>query len=160
MCELSDFIYSIEIKYPFPWAPTMLRELYRIVEEYGVSENVIVGSFWPDVIAYFDNHYAEKMYRYAGAFEIFDLYRSYYYNEDLSDKDIGYIAMSLPYYEDDGKMLIANLGKSGFIDYAHKFGIAMHYWTVDNQTDIIALRDAGADLLMCDNPGRAYHIIH
>jgi glycerophosphoryl diester phosphodiesterase len=158
--RLYDFIYSIEIKYPHPWAPKMLKEVYRIVEENDLSENVIIGSFWPDVILYFDRHYGGKMHRYAGMFEILDLYRSYYLKEDLSNKDFGYIAMSLPYYEDDGKQLVANLGISGFIDYAHKYGIAMHYWTVDSKTDAEALRDAGADLLMCDNPQNVYNYVH
>jgi glycerophosphoryl diester phosphodiesterase len=60
----------------------------------------------------------------------------------------------MPYYWDDGKLLVANLGSTSFIDYAHKYGISMQYWTVNKAEDAQALVAAGADLIMTDYPDR------
>ncbi len=146
--------YIIEIKYPHPWAPTIVDGIYELMEEYDLADRVIVASFWPDVSAYIDSKYEGKMNRSANPFEIVDLYGSYTRNEDLSEADIKYTALQVPYYWDDGILLIANLGKTGFIDYAHKYGISMQYWTVNNADDAKYLAEAGADLLMTDYPDR------
>lgn len=154
------FRYIIEVKYPHPWAPKIVDGIYTLINEYGISERVIVASFWPDVSAYIDNNYAGKINRSANPFEIVDLYGCYTRNDDLSRENFKYVALQLPYYWDDGKLLVANLGKTGFIDYAHKYGISMQYWTVNNTDDAKALAEAGADLLMTDYPDRIRNALY
>ena len=60
----------------------------------------------------------------------------------------------MPYYWDDGRLMVANLGQTGFIDYAHKYGISAQYWTVNKPEDARQLAESGADLLMTDYPDR------
>ena len=146
--------YIIEVKYPHPWAPKIIDGIYELMNKYDVTDRVIVASFWPDVSLYIDNHYAGEMNRSANPFEIVDLYGCYTRNDDLSRENFKYVALQMPYYWDDGKLLVANLGKTGFIDYAHKYGISMQYWTVNSADDARALAQAGADLLMTDYPDR------
>ena len=146
--------YIIEIKYPHPWAPTIVDGIYELMQEYDLADRVIVASFWPDVSAYIDSEYEGRMNRSANPFEIVELYGSYTRNEDLSEADIKYTALQVPYYWDNGILLVANLGKTEFIDYAHKYGISMQYWTVNNADDAKYLAKAGADLLMTDYPDR------
>lgn len=146
--------YIIELKYPHPWAPEIVDGIYEMMTEYGMSDRVIVASFWPDVSSYIDRKYDGKINRSANPFEIVDLYGCYIRNDDLSSEDFKYMALQLPYYWDDGKLLVANLGKTGFIDYAHKYGISMQYWTVNSADDAKALAASGADLLMTDYPDR------
>lgn len=146
--------YIIEIKYPHPWAPKIVDGIYEMMAEYNLGDRVIVASFWPDVSAYIDNNYSGKINRSANPFEIVDLYGCYTRNEDLSEEKFKYVALQMPYYWDDGKLLVANLGKTDFIDYAHKYGISMQYWTVNKPEDAKALAKSGADLLMTDYPDR------
>ncbi len=148
------FRYIIELKYPHPWAPKIVDGIYEMMEQYDLGDRVIVASFWPDVSYYIDNHYPGKINRSANPFEIVDLYGCYTRNDDLSNEEIKYAALQMPYYWDDGKLLVGNLGKAGFIDYAHKYGISMQYWTVNKKEDAQALAEAGADLLMTDYPDR------
>ncbi len=146
--------YIIEIKYPHPWAPKIVDGIYELMQKYDMADRVIVASFWPDVSMYIDAKYAGKINRSANPFEIVDLYSSYLRDEELDKEAIKYTALQMPYYWDDGKLLVANLGKASFIDYAHKYGISMQYWTVNNAEDAKALAAAGADLLMTDYPDR------
>ncbi len=146
--------YIIEIKYPHPWAPKIVDGIYELMCEYDMLDRVIVASFWPDVSSYIDKTYGGEINRSANPFEIVELYGCYMRNEDLSGKEFKYTALQMPYYWKEEMLLVANLGKTGFIDYAHKYGISMQYWTVNNPDDARALAAAGADLLMTDYPER------
>ena len=146
--------YIIEVKYPTPWAPKIVDGIYELMQEYDMADRVIVASFWPDVSMYIDAKYAGEINRSANPFEIVGLYSSYLRDEELDKDSIKYTALQMPYYWDDGKLLLGNLGKASFIDYAHKYGISMQYWTVNNADDAKALANAGADLIMTDYPDR------
>lgn len=146
--------YIIEIKYPAPWAPTIVDGIYEMMQEYDLGDRVILASFWPDVSAYIDETYGDEINRSANPFEIIDFYGCYTRNDDLSNEDIKFEALQLPYYWDDGLLLLGNFGKAEFIDYAHKYGVSVQYWTVNNADDARALSAAGADLLMTDYPDR------
>ena len=150
------YMYTIEIKYPHPWAPKMVDKLYTILKERNLTDRVIVASFWPDVHKYIKDNYSDKLLRSADPIEILNLYNSYLKNEDLSKSDISYCVLQIPYYEDDGRMLVGNLGKSDFIAYAHKYNIAVQYWTVNDAQDMLDLKTAGADAVMSDHPDRVY----
>lgn len=148
------FRYIIEVKYPHPWAPKIVDGIYELMQTYDIGDRLIIGAFWPDVSAYIDMRYGGKISRSANPFEIVDFYGCYTRNDDLSKEKFKFAALQLPYYWDDGKLLLANLGKASFIDYAHKYGISVQYWTVNRTDDAQALAKAGADLLMTDYPDR------
>lgn len=155
-----DYLYSIEIKYPFPWGPSMVNKLYTILNDRGLTGRAVIGSYWADVTNYIDTHYTGKLNRFASIMECLELYSSYYYNEDLSGKDIPYTALSLPYYEDDGYFLAGKSGEAGFIGYMHRYGLSACYWTVNSSEDIAALTAAGADVIMTDYPANVYNFIY
>ena len=149
------FRYIVEVKYPHPWAPKLVDGIYDLLTRYDMADRVIVASFWPDVSSYIDHHYRGKINRSANPFEIVDLYGCYTRNDDLSKEDFKYTALQMPYYWENGKVLmIGNLGRASFIDYAHKYGLSVQYWTVDRADDARLLAASGADLLMTDYPDR------
>ena len=154
-----EFRYIIEIKYPFPWAPKMINQLYTILSERNMTDRVIVGSFWNDVGHYIDRHYAGKLMRSANPFEIVDFFGCAMRDEELNKEDIKFMSLQLPYYWDNGLLLVSNLGKTKLIDYAHKYGISVQYWTVDKPEDAETLIYNGADVLMTDHPERIFDIL-
>jgi len=154
------FSYIIEVKYPYPWMSKMVDELYKILEERDLCDRVIIGSFWNDVSRYIDNHYAGKLLRSANPAEIIDFYGCFTRNEELNADDIKFMALQLPYYWKDDKLLLGNLGRTEFIDYAHKYGISVQYWTVDTEQNIRDLYIGGADMLMTNHPKRVEKVIN
>ena len=148
------FTYIIEVKYPIHWARRIVDGIYDMITEYDMADRVIVASFWPDVTAYLDSKYEGKINRSANPFEIVDFYGSYTRNEDLDPDDIKFMCLQMPYYWDDGKLLVGNLGKASFIDYIHRYGLSAQYWTINRPDDAKFLAEAGADLLMTDYPER------
>ena len=148
------FRYIVEVKYPHPWAPKLVDGIWDLIEQYDMADRVVAASFWPDVSKYIDRHFAGRMQRSANPFEIVDLYGCYTRGDDLSNEDFKYTALQMPYYWENGKLKVGNLGRAGFIDYAHKYGLSVQYWTIDRPDDARALAAAGADLLMTNYPDR------
>ncbi len=148
------FRYVIEVKYPIHWGRAIVDGIYEMMQEYDMADRVIVASFWPDVTAYIDSEYGDKISRSANPFEIVDFYGCYTRNEELKAEDIKFECLQMPYYWDDGKLLVGNLGKASFIDYAHKYNLSVQYWTINRPDDAKLLAAAGADLLMTDYPDR------
>lgn len=149
------FSYVVEIKYPHPWMPTMVDNLYEILSERGLCDRVIIGSFWNDTSHYIDNHYSGKLLRSANPAEIINFYGSFARGEKLRTQDIKFMSLQIPYYWDHNLLLLGNLGKTEFIDYAHQYGISVQYWTVDKEQDVKDLYIGGADMIMTDHPERA-----
>ncbi len=148
------YTYTVEVKYPYPWAPDMVDGIYKLLVKYDLTERVIVGSFWNDVTNYIDKNYSGKIMRSANPFEIVDFYGRFKRNEEIKEGEIKFMALQMPYYETKGVMYIGNLGRTDFMEYAHKYGISVQYWTVSNVDDAKALTLGGADVLMTDYPDR------
>lgn len=175
LTEIVDYIeseapgkykYTMEVKYPHPWAPQMVDKLYGILAQRNMLDRVIVASFWPDVNDYITRKYDGKIIRAGGVFEAMDLYAHFKLGDKIDTSKLKYSVLQLPFYYDDmplsdlfGKeperiKLIGNLGSADFIEYCHKNNIAVQFWTVSTQADMLELRLAGADAVMTDHPDR------
>ena len=154
------FRYTVEIKYPLPWAAIMLDRLYKILHERQLENRVIVASYWPDVAVQLDVFYAGKMLRSANPMEIIELYGCFKRGADLSREKLPYMALQMPYYWWHGeRLLFGNFGDTAFIDYCHKYGLSVQFFTVNNRDDMQDLVRGGADVLMTDHPDRAFDAI-
>ena len=153
-----QFRYILEIKFPFPWAPKMIDKLYQILDERHMTDRVIVASFWPDVSHYIDLRYGGKMLRSANPLEVLDFYGCFKRGVDLSNEKFPFMALQMPYYRKNDRLLLANLGQTEFIDYAHQYGISVQYYTLSERDDIRDLYIGGADVLMTNNPGKVYSV--
>lgn len=143
--------YILEIKYPAPLANKMLKKLYGILEERGLCDKVIIGSFWPSVSRIIDRKYSGKLMRSANPLEIIDFYGCYRRNLDLSKEKFKYMSLQLPYYWKHGKLTLACFGETGLIDYAHQYGISVQYWTVNRSCDVKDLYLGGADVIIANH---------
>ena len=54
---------------------------------------------------------------------------------------------------------VVRLGTKQIVDYAHRYNIAVQYWTINDPEEIARLNDIGADAIISDTPDIAYKII-
>lgn len=150
-----QYRYIMEIKYPAPWAHRILKKVYDALTVRQMTDRVILGSYWPSVSRIIDRQYAGMLLRSANPLEIIDFYGCFFRGEDLSGEDIPFMALQLPYYWKNDRLLLANFGQTAFMDYAHRFGISVQYWTISRTADMQDLTRGGADVLMTNHPERA-----
>lgn len=148
-----QFNYIIEIKNDGELGNEAMQILYDTMIKYGILNRTVVGTFNKSVSEYMDAHCPDVI-RSAGIAEVLDFYFSCMFNVDLSKKNVKYKVLQIPY-----KSHVINLGKKAIIDYAHKYGIAVQYWTINKAKDIQALTEMGADAIITDDPKLAYNLI-
>ena len=77
---------------------------------------------------------------------------------DLDEINPTYVALQIPYGNSAAKGII-NLGTKKVINYAHKYDIAVQYWTINDADAVKYLTENGADCIMTDYPQMAFDAI-
>lgn len=149
-----DYKYIIDIKDGGKAGKKATDELYKILKEKGILKNVIVGTFQGEITKYIDKNYSDII-RSASVKEVIEFYLASKTNTPLNQKNIKYDVLQIP-----KKEYGINLGTSDLINKAHKYNIAVQYWTINSEEDIKDLIDKKADAIITDNPKLAYDIIH
>lgn len=153
------YYYIIEIKSPGITGMKAADKLYSIIKERSLEDRVIWATFLPDVGAYMERKYPD-MPRSAGIFEVLQFYIYCRMDWDLDDLNVSYVALQIPYGKSALSNLIPlNLGTRQLTNYAHKYNIAVQYWTINDPDDAVTLAKNGADCVMSDYPQRAYQAI-
>ncbi len=147
--------YIIEIKDGGEDGFRGVDELCRIVKERSLLDRVIFGTFQEEVSRYVDESHPELM-RSAGIKEVLYFYLSCLVNRDLGDKELPYVALQVP----ANQYFPIRLGTEKFINYAHRYNLAVQYWTINEEEEIRRLSELGADTIMSDYPDKAYRVIH
>lgn len=158
-----DYRFSIEIKSLFISGRKAADRLHEILVEKNLVGKTIVSTFVPSVKSYIIKNYPD-LQRAASAGEAIQFYFYCREGKDLNELNISYTVLHLPFginvmpKRNDGTQ-IANFGTREIINYAHKYNIAVQFWTVNNAEDMIYLRDNGADAIMTDYPDLACETI-
>ena len=145
--------YIIEIKDSGANGKKAMDKLYQTMVEYGIVNRTIIGTFNDDITKYLDEKYLDKITRSASIMEVLDFYFAFLYGDDLGE--VKYSVLQIPY-----KAFIYNFGTKAIIDYAHSYGIATQFWTINDAEQIAELQENGADAIITDYPSIAYEVIY
>ena len=148
--EYGEFRYIIEIKNSSKLGEKAADNLYATLKERGLLEDVVFGTFNQNVTDYVDEQYPD-MLRSSSICEVLDFWFAYLTGADLSKRGVGYCALQIPYSKS-----ISFLGNEGLIEYAHKYNIAVQFWTINESDDVEHLQSVGADCIMSDDPDMCY----
>lgn len=154
LSQKKEYSFIIEIKDGGDKGRKAADELYRILREKNILDRVIVGTFKGEITEYFDEKY-DDMLRSASISEVVRFYFASLFNVQLDKEDIKYDALQIPY-----KKFIFNLGTQEIINRAHMLDVAVQYWTINDEQQIIDLNSRGADAIISDNPEKAYNLIN
>ncbi len=149
-----DLNYIIEIKNKGKLGEKAMDLLYEEIVHFDIADRVILGTFNKNVSDYIDKKYP-SLIRSAGIAEVIEFYFCSIFNVDLSKKGINYKVLQIPYIP-----IAVNMGKKSIIDYAHYYGIAVQFWTINDAKKIDHLVSVGADAIITDCPDVAYEVIY
>ena len=157
-CGKKDYRYIIEIKSTGKNGMRAADKLYSIVTERNLKDKVIWASSKEFVSMYMEKTYPD-MPRSARTTEVILFYIYSRMGWNLNDADVSYIALQIPYGESCANNLV-NLGTREMINYAHKYDIAVQYWTINEPEDAELLVKNGADCIMSDYPQMIYDAVN
>ncbi|MBE6783636.1 MAG: hypothetical protein E7536_06455 [Ruminococcaceae bacterium] len=152
-----EYNYIIEIKSKGEDGKVAADELYRIIKEKGLEDRVIWATFNQEVTTYMTEKYPD-IPRSASIMEVLQFYIYARMDWDLNDAGVTYSALHIPYGSSAADGLI-NLGTRQVINYAHKYDIAVQFWTINDAESVEYLARNGADCVMTDYPDMAYEVL-
>ncbi len=145
--------YIIEIKNAGDTGRAAADVLYDTLVEYGCLERTIVGTFHNEITQYLDERYPD-MPRSAGVQECIKFYFCSLLNWKVDEDTFRFVALQIPTTD-----YVINLGTSRVINYAHRNGIAVQYWTINDPEEMARLQSIGADAIMTDVPDQAAGVL-
>ena len=146
-----DLNYIIEIKDGGKDGERAMDKLNKKMHEYNIVDKTIVGTFKDNVTRYIDKQYPDLI-RSASIIECVGVYYSFLYGTKPSvNCDVLQIPANLSWVHFDSK---------AFIDYCHKYGLAVQYWTINDVNLAGRLVEYGADAIITDNPKDIYSVIY
>ena len=150
-----EYNYIIEIKNGGELGKCGVDILYDVLVERNLLDSVIFGSFNEEVSHYVDEAHPDLM-RSATIKEVLEFWTAAL--TDRKDFNPSYSVLQIPF--NMPLRLVANLGTAQVINYAHSHGIAVQYWTINDESDMEYLYSVGADCIMTDYPDKLYNIIY
>ena len=145
--------YIIEIKNSGETGYRAADILYDTLVQFGALERTVVGTFHNEITAYVDTTYPD-MLRSAGFNECIEFYIYSLLNLPAKEGKFPFVALQIPTTD-----YTVNLGTSRVINYAHKNGIAVQYWTINDPAEMARLQSIGADAIMTDVPDQATMLV-
>ncbi|MBE6929366.1 MAG: phosphatase PAP2 family protein [Ruminococcaceae bacterium] len=148
-----EYRYIIEVKNSGSRGEQAADILYETLCRYDALDRTVVGTFHNEVTAYIDTAYPD-MLRSAGFNECIDFYLCSLLSLPVSPERFGFVALQIPTTD-----YVVNLGTSRVINYAHRYDIAVQYWTINDPAEMARLQSIGADAVMTDVPDAAAAVI-
>ena len=147
------FHYIIEIKNSGEVGYKAADILYETLVQFDALERTVVGTFHNEITAYMDTTYPD-MLRSAGFNEVIEFYIYSLLKLPASQDKWNFVALQIPTTD-----YTVNLGTSRLVNYAHKYDIAVQYWTINDPEEMAYLQSIGADAIMTDVPDRATMLV-
>ena len=147
--------YIIEIKDNGKRGKDAMDILYSVMEQYKITDRVIVGTFHQSVTSYIDKKYPQVT-RSASITDMLAFYYDFLYNVNIDGSKLGYSVLQIPM----GVKGYFDFATEAFVKYAHDHDVAVQYWTINDPEDVAFLRSIGADCIMTDNPEMASKVLN
>jgi glycerophosphoryl diester phosphodiesterase len=144
----NDMKIEIEIKDDNPPEKTeeIALKLWNLIEEYQMEDNILIGSFDQDILKTFEKFAKGRAAISAGRQEVKNFVVTHKFllrNLYVPKVDVFQIPVA-----DSG----FDLTDQRLIDGAHRLGMDIHYWTIDDPDTMEKLIDAGADGILTNRP--------
>jgi len=146
--NFKDIKIEIEIKDDNP--PERIEEiaskLWNLIEKYQMEEKILIGSFDQDILETFEKNAKGRTAISAGKQEVKKFVVTHKFllrNLYVPKVD----AFQIP-VKDSG----FDLTDQRLIDGAHRLGMDIHYWTIDDPKTMEKLIEAGADGILTNRP--------
>lgn len=141
--EFPNMQFNIDLKSPEPVA---VEILWKLIQQTRMHDQVLVGSFHHPVLAYFRRISGGTVATSATEREVWQL-AAEWVTGTFGLFPLKMDALQLPTRY--GKI---DLTHPRFIRAAHRQNLAVHYWTVNDPSEMKSLLQKGADGIMTDDP--------
>jgi glycerophosphoryl diester phosphodiesterase len=149
---LSDEVrFNVEIKERGPF--DLPRALLRFIEQQGIAERIVVAAERHELMREFRRHAQRRIATSASRRECLQFWFASRLRLTAFLR-LPYQALQIPVRAGNLTVVTPQL-----LDAAHREGLAVHVWTIDERAEMLRLLDLGVDGLMSDHPDRLRQVV-
>ena len=157
----SGIYYIIEIKDSNERGFKAADILVDLIKNYNLEEKVVIGTYNTEVEKYLNKEYKDIM-RGASMGSAAKFIVTTMLGVNLFDNST-FCALQIPTDYDikitDNFEFTLRLDKKSYIKRAHRRGISVQFWTINDKEEMRELIELGADVIMTDNPDVLYELL-
>jgi glycerophosphoryl diester phosphodiesterase len=142
--EFAGVVLNLDIKQTAPVVAPYEEALASLLRQFGRVDDVIVASFLDSASDAFST-FAPEIPTSAGTVAVASFYQAVQAGE--SPAPMRHVALQVP--TRFGEMTLVD---ERFVDVAHQQGLAVHVWTIEEESEMRALCDLGVDGIITDRP--------
>ncbi len=144
--EFPTLVLNLDIKRTAPEVEPYEELLADLLRTYDRADDVIVASFNDQATSAFSS-YAPEFSTSAGTIATAEFYASARSGQPAPESVLRHVALQVPAtYED------ITVVDEQFVECAHRAGIAVHVWTIDDRAEMERLLDLDVDGIISDRP--------
>ncbi len=137
--------------------PPMEERVWELVQRHNAEDRVLVVSFHGDPMKRWKELAGERVATAPPVNHMYSFVALYLTRLDrLYNPE--YDAFQVPVAQRAGPITV-RFDTERFINLAHRLGMKVHYWTINEEDEIRRLYALGADGVMTDFPDRAYKVL-
>ena len=152
--ENGGFRYIIEIKNSRALGYLAADRLYAVLQEKDLLQKAVIGTFKGEITKYISQKYPD-MLRSASIAEVIGFYLDSLFKTERPEGYYKFTALQIP-----ANQFFIKLGTARLVNYAHKNGLAVQYWTINDADTIRYLKSINADCVMSDVPDLAFSVLY
>ncbi len=153
----TDVMYIIEIKDSGERGILATDLLVSQMKKYDMTRKVVIGTFNDEVEEYLSKEYPDII---RGA--SFGVAKNFIITQMLGINlfdNSSFSCLQIPTEYNFKEIINLNLAKKSYINRAHRRGISVQYWTINDREEMIKLIKLGVDVIMTDNPDVLYEVL-
>lgn len=144
-----NLLFIVEIKNGEELGYQACEILYQTLEQYPeYMDQIVVGTFHDEIEEELKTKYPELL-RGAPTGTAAKFILTHFLGVNIFDNS-DFACLQIPTSYDLGIEL--HLNKQSIIDRAHRRNIAVQYWTINDEEEMVELIELGCDCIMTDNP--------
>ena len=142
--EFPDVVLNLDIKRTAPVVVPYEESLARLLRRFGRTDDVIVASFLDAATDAFSS-FAPEIPTSAGTVAVAAFYQAVQAGEE--PEAMRHVALQVPAAFGDLPLV-----DERFVAEAHRAGLAVHVWTIEEEAEMGRLCDLGVDGIITDRP--------
>lgn len=151
-----DLLFIVEIKDDGEVGKKAADYLYDLMTIYSLFDRVTIGTFHDDISSYLTTNYPEIL-RGGSVGDVTGFVVTQMLRINIFKND-SFACLQIPSSQNAGFIKL-RLDKLTYINRAHRRGISVQYWTINDKEEMRHLIELGADVIMTDSPDILYELL-
>lgn len=151
-----DILYIIEIKDEGQTGKNAADKLNTLLTAYDLFDKVTIGSFHDEISNYLRTTYP-NIIRGGSVGDVTGFIITQMLGVNIFDFNY-FASLQIPTDQNAGPIKL-KLDRKTYINRAHRRGMSVQYWTINDKEEMHRLIDLGADVIMTDYPDVLYELL-